>query len=87
MNARAGNRSMRKILTIADSYPSPDQASGDLRFFTLLSLMAREYEVVFCALNAGGTVKARDEAGVPMTGESAGGRVGWRARVSHVCCW
>ncbi len=59
-------RPMRKILTIADSYPRPDQASGDLRFFTLLSLMAREYEVVFCALNAEGAVKARDQAGVGL---------------------
>ena len=39
------------FLIIADRYPQPDHAAGDLRFFTLLSLLARKHKVVFCALN------------------------------------
>lgn len=45
---------MRNFLVISDCFPQPDQASGDLRFFTLLSLLARKHKLLFCALNADG---------------------------------
>ena len=48
---------MCSILVISDSYPRPDQASGDLRFFTLLTLLARKHQVLFCSLNDNGTVQ------------------------------
>ena len=54
------NRNL-KMLVIATSFPKPDQASGDLRFFTLLSLLARKHQLHFCALNPDGTVKPRSE--------------------------
>ena len=36
-----------KILAISYDVPRPDQSSGELRFFSLLSLLAREHELVF----------------------------------------
>jgi glycosyltransferase involved in cell wall biosynthesis len=53
---------MSKILVIADTYPEPDKASGDLRFFTLLTLLSREHQVLFCAQNNDGAVPQRNEA-------------------------
>lgn len=55
---------------ISECFPQPDQASGDLRFFTLLSLLARKHKLLFCALNADGTAKPRNDAGVRL--EQAG---------------
>lgn len=48
-----------RLLVISSDFPHPDQASSDLRFFTLLSLRARTHKVVFCALNADGTRDSR----------------------------
>lgn len=45
------------VLVIADSYQMPDRASGDLRCFTLLTLMAKKHRLVYCALNANGSVQ------------------------------
>lgn len=61
---------MPKLLVIADSFPHPDQASGDLRFFTLLSLLARKHTLLFCALNADGSIQPRNDAGARL--EQAG---------------
>lgn len=36
-----------KILAVSYDIPRPDQSSGDLRFFTLLSLLARTHEIAF----------------------------------------
>lgn len=36
-----------KILAVSYDVPRPDQSSGELRFHTLLSLLARRYEVYF----------------------------------------
>ena len=38
-----------KILAVTWKTPQPDQSSGDLRFFTLLSLLARQCDVHLCA--------------------------------------
>ena len=55
-----------QILVISDCFPQPDQASGDLRFFTLLSLLARKHKLLFCALNADGSVQPRNDAGTRL---------------------
>lgn len=60
----------RNILVIADAYPQPDTASGDLRFYSLLMLMAGKHQVVFCALNANGTAQRHNEIGAQF--EQAG---------------
>ncbi|CAG9932792.1 glycosyltransferase family 4 protein [Candidatus Nitrotoga arctica] len=36
-----------KILAVSYDIPYPDQSSGELRFFTLLSLLARTHEITF----------------------------------------
>lgn len=50
------------ILIIACGYPMPDCSSGELRFFTLLTLLARKHPVVYCALNDNGSVQQPNEA-------------------------
>ena len=72
---------MRNFLVISDCFPQPDQASGDLRFFTLLSLLARKHKLLFCALNADGTVQPRNDAGARL--EQAGIALG-EVDLSHV---
>lgn len=57
---------VRNFLVISDCFPQPDQASGDLRFFTLLSLLARKHKLLFCALNADGTAQSRNDAGAQL---------------------
>jgi glycosyltransferase involved in cell wall biosynthesis len=37
-----------RLLVIADSYPMPDRASGDLRFWRLLKVIAKTNDVTFC---------------------------------------
>lgn len=59
---------VHNILVISDSFPKPDRASGDLRFYTLLTLLAHKHQILFCALNADGTVQMRDEAGAKLEG-------------------
>ncbi len=54
---------MSKFLVISDSYPQPDQASGDLRFFTLLTLLALKHQVLFCATGPNGTIQACKNTG------------------------
>lgn len=49
-----------KTLAIAAELPKPDQASGDLRFFTLLGLLAKQHAVTLCSLNA---VDQKDQLG------------------------
>ena len=39
------------ILIISSCIPMPDQASGDLRFYTLLKLMAESHQVTLCPFN------------------------------------
>lgn len=58
------------VLVIATSFPKPDQASGDLRFYTLLSLVTRKHVVLFCALNVDVTTKSRNEIGALLAEES-----------------
>lgn len=62
MSGVTTNTVMRNFLVISDCFPQPDQASGDLRFFTLLSLLARKHKLLFCALNADGSVQPRNDA-------------------------
>lgn len=42
-----------KILVIADGYPMPDKASGDLRFFHILSILSQIGDVCYYPLNIG----------------------------------
>jgi len=51
-----------KILTVSSDFPQPDQASGDLRFYTLLSLLARKHKLLFFAVGKNGTAQPRNEA-------------------------
>ena len=53
---------MLNLLIIADAFPEPDKASGDLRFFRLLTSMARKNQVLFCALNTNGTIQSPNDA-------------------------
>lgn len=57
---------MTSLLVIAYSFPQPDEASGDLRFFTLLSLLASKHKVLFCALSAHGTTQPRNKASAQL---------------------
>lgn len=59
-----------KFLVVASEFPMPDRASGDLRFYTLLTLLARKHELLFCALNADGTAQPHSDAGTRL--EEAG---------------
>ena len=61
---------MPNFLVIAYSFPQPDEASGDLRFFTLLSLLASKHKVLFCALSANGTTQPRNKTSAQL--EQAG---------------
>ncbi|MCE9550654.1 MAG: hypothetical protein K8R50_06575 [Betaproteobacteria bacterium] len=61
---------MRNLLVIADTFPCPDQASGDLRFFTLLSLLTRNHKLLFCALNTDGTTQPCNDAGARLAEKS-----------------
>lgn len=45
------------ILAITETLPMPDRASGDLRFFTLLGLLAKHHAVTLCAVNTAGQKK------------------------------
>lgn len=53
---------MSKLLVISYSYPKPDESSGDLRFFTLLSLLASKHEILFCALDGHGAIQPYTDA-------------------------
>lgn len=66
MSGAATSTVMRNVLVVADSFPRPDQASGDLRFFTLLSLLALKHNVLFCALNSDGTTQPPDDDGARL---------------------
>lgn len=55
-----------KTLAVSHNVPRPDQSSGELRFYTLLSLLARKHDILLCALNADGTIQPRDEAGARL---------------------
>lgn len=75
---------MNNFLVIADRFPQPDIASGYLRFYTLLILLARKHQVIFCALNDDGTVQPPNEAAVLL--EEAGitlGKVDFAHVVKH----
>ena len=65
---------MSSVLVIAHAYPQPDEASGDLRFFTLLTLLAKTHEVMFCALSANGGAQPRTHASTML--EEAGIKLG-----------
>ncbi|NWG74291.1 MAG: glycosyltransferase [Rubrivivax sp.] len=58
-----------RIVVVASSFPRPDTASGDLRFATLLSLMAARHQVVFCAVDARGNAKAPDDAAARLVAQ------------------
>jgi glycosyltransferase involved in cell wall biosynthesis len=81
MSGVTTNTVMRNFLVISDCFPQPDQASGDLRFFTLLSLLARKHKLLFCALNADGSVQPRNDASAQL--EQAGITLG-EVNLSHV---
>ncbi|MDP1864706.1 MAG: glycosyltransferase [Thiobacillus sp.] len=72
---------MRNLLVISATYPHPDQASGDLRFFTLLSLLARKHKLIFCGLDNNATAIPRNEAGARL--EQAGITLG-EINLQHV---
>lgn len=67
-----------RLLIVSANVPTPDQASGDLRFFSLLRVLAGQHEVKFCAYGAAGQerrlgadiyrkyVKAMEEVGVEL---------------------
>ncbi len=40
-----------KILIISSNIPAPDHASGDLRFYTMLKLIAETHQVTLCPFN------------------------------------
>lgn len=65
---------MSTILVIADSFPRPDKASGDLRLFTILHILADKHEIVFCALDGSGALN-QDERSSELL-RSAGVRAG-----------
>jgi glycosyltransferase involved in cell wall biosynthesis len=46
-----------RLLIVADSFPHPDKASGHLRLYSLLQILAGKHEVVFCALDGSGSIK------------------------------
>jgi glycosyltransferase involved in cell wall biosynthesis len=46
-----------KILIISSNIPMPDRASGELRFYTLLKLMAETHQVTLCPFNLEGQNK------------------------------
>jgi len=55
-------------MVVSATYPRPDQASGDLRFFTLLGLLARKFNVVFCALDSDGCILPDDPYSAQLEG-------------------
>ncbi len=57
-----------KILAVSYDVPHPDQSSGELRFHTLLSLLARDHEVEFFAKDRQGIVSAEDSADLERLG-------------------
>ena len=50
-----------KILIICSQIPMPDRASGDLRFYTLLKLIAELHQVTLCPFNLEGQKKGMGE--------------------------
>lgn len=46
---------MANLLAIHDHYPMPDRASGELRFFTMLRILAAQHHVYFSALDRDGS--------------------------------
>lgn len=68
------------IIVVSYDVPCPDQSSGELRFFTLLSLLARAHQVVFCALSADESVQPGSDAGARL--EQVGITLG-EADLSH----
>ena len=70
MSSVTTNTIMDNFLVIAYSFPQPDEASGDLRFFTLLSLLASKHKVLFCALSENGATQPRNKASAQL--EQAG---------------
>lgn len=72
---------MNNILVIANGFPQADKASGALRFFTLLKLLARKYRVIFCALNDDGTIQPPNKAAALL--EDAGITLG-KVNLPHV---
>lgn len=59
---------MAKILIVADGFPAPETASGDLRFDSLINLMARRHRLCFCALRSNGEVLSPDRHGKRLQG-------------------
>jgi len=59
-----------KLLVLASCFPQPDQASGYLRFYTLLLLLAPKHNLLFCSLHENGTIQLRNDAGARL--EQAG---------------
>lgn len=53
-----------KILIISSYIPMPDRASGELRFYTLLKLIAELHQVTLCPFNLEGQNKEMGEAAI-----------------------
>lgn len=70
---------MALILIVSPYYPRRDQASGDLRLFTLLTLLTRKHRVHFCALDDNGSFLPSNEYSALL--ESSGVQIE-RARFS-----
>jgi glycosyltransferase involved in cell wall biosynthesis len=51
-----------RVLVIYSNYPLPDQSAGDLRFYTLLTLLANQHTILFCAPKDDGTPLPPNEA-------------------------
>lgn len=56
-----------KILAVSFDIPRPDQSAGDLRFFTLLALLARNHEIAFYSKDQSYTPE-REAAGKALIG-------------------
>lgn len=63
-----------RLLFIAGEFPRPDKASGDLRLYTILQLLAGRHDVVFCAVTNSGLEKlpADDDISLNDIGIKAG---------------
>lgn len=66
------------LLAIISAAPQPDQASGDLRFFTLPPLLAQEctHKQLFCTTNADGTnLLRRNQVFAPIFAQAPFGSI------------
>lgn len=56
-----------RLLVLSSDFPRPDKASGDLRLYTILQLLAGKHDVVYCAIDNNGLEKKPDEDDVLLS--------------------